>query len=68
MLFRSVVDSAEATADELATLLEERRLGAPAGPGDLTLRVTDLPARFADVAARFLGRPVDGLDVEAVDL
>jgi hypothetical protein len=30
--------------------------------------VTDMPKRFGDVAARFLGRPVTGLSVEAIDL
>jgi glutamate racemase len=64
----SVVDSAEATAEELAELLAERALGAAAGPGDLKLMVTDLPARFAEVAARFLGHDVEGLEVEQIDL
>lgn len=64
----AVVDSAEATAAELAALLVERELSRESGPGALSLMVTDLPERFAEVAARFLGRDVDGLDVEAIDL
>jgi glutamate racemase len=64
----AVVDSAEATADELAQLLEDRELARTAGPGSLSMMVTDLPSRFAEVAARFLGRDVEGLDVSAIDL
>jgi glutamate racemase len=64
-----VIDSAHATAEELAALLDERDLAtARGGPGQLTLLVTDVPKRFADVAARFLGRSLEGLDVRAVDL
>lgn len=64
----AVVDSAEATASELAELLKDRDLVANPGSGELKLMVTDLPARFAEVAARFLGRDVASLEVEAVDL
>jgi glutamate racemase len=64
-----VVDSAEATAAELGELLRARSLAAQRGePGSLRLLVTDMPKRFADVAARFLGRSVGGLSVEAIDL
>ena len=64
-----VVDSAEATALELARLLEQRGLGRAAQDGGgLTLRVTDIPGRFAEVAARFLGHSLEGLTVEQVDL
>ena len=62
-----VVDSAEATAHELAELLRDRELRS-AGPGGLSMMVTDLPGRFAEVAARFLGHDVEGLDVTAIDL
>lgn len=64
----AVVDSAEATAAELAALLADRDLGRTSGPGELSLMVTDLPGRFAEVAARFLGRDVAGLPVSAIDL
>ena len=66
----AVVDSAAATAEELAELLEARDLAAP-GPGSLQMMVTDLPARFRDAAGRFLGRTGDDLEslqVEQVDL
>jgi glutamate racemase len=64
-----VVDSAEATAAELASLLRERGLDAQRQPpAGLRMLVTDMPKRFGDVAARFLGRPVIGLSVEAIDL
>lgn len=64
----AVVDSAEATAAELAALLEARGLARSSGPGALSLLVTDLPGRFAEVAARFLGRDVADLDVTSIDL
>lgn len=63
----AIVDSADATADELSELLADRGL-ARTGEGGIELLVTDLPDRFADVAARFLGRDVEGLSIEAIDL
>jgi glutamate racemase len=64
-----VVDSAEATAEELDVLLVGRGLGArrPDG-GSLRVLVTDMPKRFAEVASRFLGRELTGLPVDAIDL
>jgi glutamate racemase len=65
----SVVDSADALAEELSELLQSRGLHAErAVAGSLRLLVTDVPKRFADVASRFLGRALTGLDVEAIDL
>lgn len=64
-----VVDSAQATAQELAHLLETKGLREPrSGRGKLRLMVTDLPGRFAEVASRFLQEELEGLDVEQVDL
>jgi glutamate racemase len=75
-----VVDSGEATAEELASLLADRGLLATGAQGfpatassqhrdaSLRLLVTDLPRRFSEVAARFLGADVSQLAVEAVDL
>ncbi|MFO0695746.1 MAG: glutamate racemase [Polyangiales bacterium] len=64
-----VVDSAQATAHELAHLLETKGLREPrSGRGKLRLMVTDLPGRFAEVASRFLQEELEGLDVEQVDL
>ena len=62
-----IVDSAEATARSLTELIE----GDPAaGPeaGGLRVLVTDLPGQFGSSASRFLGRPLEGLDIEAIDL
>jgi glutamate racemase len=69
----AVVDSAAATADAVAALLAEERVapaGEPCGPGRLELLVTDLPASFATVAARFLGDELGAgaLDVKQIDL
>ncbi len=62
-----IVDSAEATAEDVGRFLAERGLSAPAGArGTLELLVTDVPASFASVASRFLGEPAD--DVTLVDL
>ena len=64
-----VVDSAEATAEELAALLEARDLATTQQErGSLRVMVTDLPKRFGDVASRFLGRELSELPVEAIDL
>ena len=63
----AIVDSAEATAEDVARFLVERQLVATrAGSGELRLFVTDLPKSFAGVASRFLGHDVP--HVEAIDL
>lgn len=64
----AVVDSGVAAASELAGLLAERELLREKGDGALQLMVTDRPGKFAEVAARFLGRDLEGLAVEQVDL
>jgi glutamate racemase len=63
----AIVDSAEATAEAVATLLAGRGLLREAGGAvqHQTL-CTDLPERFRAMAQRFLGRPVE--TVELVDL
>jgi glutamate racemase len=64
-----VVDGAEATAAATERLLAARGLLRPPSSGAPAKRrtlCTDLPDRFAQVAARFLGRPVG--QVEQVDL
>jgi glutamate racemase len=62
-----IVDSASATAEEVAAFLSERsQLAVRPRRGTLELLVTDLPKSFADVAARFLGEPVER--VEQIDL
>jgi glutamate racemase len=66
----AIVDSAHATATEVASFLAER--GQAAGPsegggrGSLELLVTDLPKSFASVAERFLGEAAG--DVHQIDL
>ena len=62
-----VVDSAHATAEDVATFLEGRDLLAdPSSKGELDLLVTDLPKTFSDVASRFLGEQVPR--VKQIDL
>jgi glutamate racemase len=64
----AIVDSGVAAARELEALLDERSLRNDASTGSLKLMVTDRPAKFAEVASRFLGHDVEGLAVEQVDL
>ncbi len=64
----AVVDGAEATAEAAHALLAQRSLLRPetAPPPRHRTLCTDLPERFRGVAERFLGRPLEG--VELVDL
>ena len=63
----TIVDSALATAEEVAAFLTERGQAAQRERrGTLDLLVTDLPKSFASVAARFLGEPVE--QVHQIDL
>jgi glutamate racemase len=65
----AVVDSGVAAAHELESLLADRGLRAVRERrGTLRLLVTDRPGKFAEVASRFLGETVEGLEVEQVDL
>jgi glutamate racemase len=64
-----VVDSAHATAEQLAIALIEHDLATPAATeASLRLLVTDLPSRFSEAASRFLGREISDLDLQAIDL
>ncbi len=63
----TIVDSAHATAEDVAHFLAERDLAAArAEPGKLDLLVTDIPKSFREVASRFLGEPVG--EVHQIDL
>ncbi|MDC3956534.1 glutamate racemase [Polyangium jinanense] len=62
-----IVDSASATADDVAAFLTERgQRTTRSGRGKLELFVTDLPKSFSTVAERFLGEPLG--DVHQIDL
>ncbi len=64
-----VIDSARATAEQLRELLKERELETPnSEQGRLRLLVTDMPGPFSEMASRFLGRTLHGLEVEQIDL
>ncbi len=64
-----VVDSAEATAEELHELLDTRGMArSSSSAGSLRMFVTDMPGRFSEVASRFLGKSVEGLAIEQIDL
>jgi len=63
----TIVDSAHATAEDVAQFLAERELAATrTEAGRLDLLVTDIPKSFREVASRFLGEPVD--EVHQIDL
>jgi len=62
-----IVDSAEATAATLTEMLEANP-SASTDPGSLQILVTDLPGQFGSAASRFLGKPLRGLDIQAIDL
>jgi len=55
----TLVDSAEETAREVATLLAARGLTRQDGPGTTSFFVTDAPERFVRVGQRFLGARVE---------
>ena len=59
-----LVDSATTTAESAAGLLTERKL---LNPGEIPAQhryfVTDVPQRFRAVGERFLGRPLEPIDV-----
>jgi glutamate racemase len=67
----ALVDSAETTALAVAEALEGEGLGSDGnagGTGATRFFATDSPERFARVGEIFLGRPIDALSVELVDL
>jgi glutamate racemase len=56
----TLVDSADATADEVEALLARGVVGrASGGPGALQIHVTDTPDRIVDLSLRFLGERVE---------
>jgi len=63
----AIVDSAEATAATLNDMLDASST-ALERPGSLQILVTDLPGEFGAAASRFLGKPLQGLDIRAIDL
>ncbi len=63
----AIVDSAGATALTLAEMVGTRT-ESRGGRGSLKVLVTDLPGQFGAAAARFLGKPLEGLDIQAIDL
>ncbi|MGH7768557.1 MAG: glutamate racemase [Candidatus Binatia bacterium] len=54
-----LVDSAEETANEVSSLLDEKALTRERGKGTASFFVTDVPDRFVKVGRRFLGDKVD---------
>ena len=63
----ALVDSAQVISEAMARHLAATDAEAPAGHApDLTMLVSDVPQRFAELSQRFLAHPVG--DVEVVDL
>jgi glutamate racemase len=62
-----LVDSAEATADQVAALLGSGAVGpGPASGGTMALYVTDVPDRIPELSTRFLGERIE--HAEQVDI
>ena len=62
-----LIDSGVETARVLAALLEEKKIvTAQSNTGRLTILLTDLPRRFREVGARFLGEPLDDVGLVAL--
>jgi len=59
----TLVDSADAVADEIARELAKAGLLAPRGTGTMQFFVSDNPERFREIGRRFLGEPVDGVSL-----
>lgn len=53
-----LVDSAESTAAEVASILDGEGLRSDEGPGENSFYVSDIPLKFQEIAQRFLGRSV----------
>jgi glutamate racemase len=63
----TLIDSAEETAGEVARVLSEQGMTAPAGqPSEHRFAVSDDPARFTAVGSRFLGERLTDVEVVAV--
>jgi glutamate racemase len=65
---RAVVGNAVAIIDSGDAIAKGLALPPAAGVGSCSFQVTDGPERFAQVAARFLGRDVAAQDVELVEI
>lgn len=53
-----LVDSAESTAVEVASILDAKGLRSSRGQGENSFYVSDIPLKFQEIAQRFLGRAV----------
>jgi glutamate racemase len=62
----TLVDSAEPVADEVGERLAALGRDPSEGDGSHHFFVTDSRERFAEVGARFLGRPIDRLELVAI--
>jgi glutamate racemase len=61
----TLIDSAEETAREVASLLSDRGLAAGAGEPEHRFLVSDLPELFLRVGQRFLRGRIGGVEVVA---
>jgi glutamate racemase len=59
----TLIDSADETANEVATLLAERGLACTAGETAHRFLVSDLPDQFLKVGQRFLGHEIGAVEV-----
>ncbi|MGB5217421.1 MAG: glutamate racemase [Smithella sp.] len=60
----TLIDSAEAMADNAADLIDQQKIDNKAGtPPDYTFFVSDLPYRFQTIGERFLGRTLGRVEL-----
>lgn len=64
-----IIDSAHAIADEVAEVIATKHMATDRDdPGKLRIVITDKADDFEPMASQFLGRPVTGVPVTAIDL
>ena len=59
----SLVDSATTCSNDLNALLEEKKLLSDNTNANSTFFVTDMAARFSELGAKFLGKPLNAIKV-----
>ena len=63
-----LVDSAEALATAACgELAAAGALSDNSGPGNLSFILSDIPWKFAEIGARFLGKPIEGVESVGLD-
>jgi len=59
----ALVDSATTCANDLKILLENEKLISDGNTAESTFFVTDMAAKFSELGAKFLGKPLNAIKV-----